>query len=32
MPVGVQLVGAWDRDRELLAIAHRIDERVRAGP
>jgi len=31
MPIGVQLIGAWDRDRELLAIAHRIDERVRAG-
>jgi Asp-tRNA(Asn)/Glu-tRNA(Gln) amidotransferase A subunit family amidase len=30
MPIGVQLIGAWDRDRELLAIAHRIDERVRA--
>jgi len=30
MPIGVQLIGAWDRDRELLAIAHRIEERVRA--
>ena len=30
LPIGVQLIGAWDRDRELLASAHRIDERVRA--
>jgi Asp-tRNA(Asn)/Glu-tRNA(Gln) amidotransferase A subunit family amidase len=30
MPLGVQLVGAWDRDRELLAIAHGIGARVRA--
>lgn len=30
MPLGVQLVGAWDRDRELLAIANGIHARVRA--
>ena len=31
MPIGVQLIGAWDRDRELLAVARMIEARVRAG-
>jgi len=31
LPIAVQLIGAWDRDRDLLAIAHSIEQRVRAG-
>jgi Asp-tRNA(Asn)/Glu-tRNA(Gln) amidotransferase A subunit family amidase len=30
LPLGVQLIGAWDRDRDLLAIAHWLYARVRA--
>jgi Asp-tRNA(Asn)/Glu-tRNA(Gln) amidotransferase A subunit family amidase len=31
MPIGVPLIGAWDRDRELLAIADSIEAHVRLG-
>ncbi|HET8831397.1 MAG TPA: amidase family protein, partial [Casimicrobiaceae bacterium] len=30
MPLGVQLIGGWDRDRELLAIARWIHTRLRS--
>jgi len=30
LPIGVQLIGVWDRDRELLEIAQWVYARVRA--
>ena len=30
LPIGVQLIGAWDGDRELLAVAEWLYARVRA--